>query len=313
MLEDECEEEEKRMDPWDSELGRALRAMKVPTDVLHSETFLDLANRQLKIEDMATLAPALATSTTLTTLFLSQSPIGPNGARHVADAVRNNTTLRKLSMCACGLGDLGARHLAEALKINSALTNLILSSNKIGADGMTALADSLNVNTTLTALILNDSDLNGRHSHWHAAIATALKNNTTLQELSLARCNLDDGAARALAEALRYNTGLKSLSVVGNRFSRSGDAALAESLKDNSTLTCLRVGPLRCAPAILKDAMEINTTIVTLEWSSTEEAAWGFYKEQYDPELDELLRRNRSFRQGVGDTKPARAIPLGPS
>ena len=116
------------------------------------------------------------------------------------------------------------------------LTELWLSDNNLTAAAVAALAEALKMNTTLTELWLSDNNLNAAGA---SALAEALKMNTTLTRLDLSNNNLDAAGAAALAEALKANTTLTLLDLTSNNRNAAGAAALAEALKTNTTLTML--------------------------------------------------------------------------
>ena len=71
-----------------------------------------------------------------------------------------------------------------------------MDGNDIGAEGAAALADALKENTTLTALYLNGNDIGAEGA---AALVDALKENTTLTTLLYLNGNdIDDEGAAAV-------------------------------------------------------------------------------------------------------------------
>eukprot|EP00667_Euglena_gracilis_P035070 EG_transcript_63133 len=71
----------------------------------------------------------------------------------------------------------------------------------------------------------------GRDGPQH--LAAALKENATLQKISLDRNNIGDQGAQHLAAALRQNSTLCELSLYGNNIGVPGAASLAAALKRN--------------------------------------------------------------------------------
>ena len=60
-------------------------ALKALSAYLSQCTIVDLSNSELRRHAVARLAAALAENTTLQSLILRDSNIGPEGARHIAD------------------------------------------------------------------------------------------------------------------------------------------------------------------------------------------------------------------------------------
>ena len=100
--------------------------------------------------------------------------------------------------------------------------------------------------------------------------ATALKHNTTLSELRLEECGLEDEAICELCGGLKWCK-LKTLNLRYNPFGEQGAKSLADVIKDNPTLEelymlgCDKIsgGGLR----YLMDAMRSNTTLKRLTLS----------------------------------------------
>jgi NLR family CARD domain-containing protein 3 len=169
---------------------------------------LDLRMKNIGDEEAKLLAAELATSTTLTWLYLSENRIGNDGAVALADALATNKTLKDLVLWGNGIGDTGITAFGQALMQNYSLGCLSVGGNKFGMVGLTSLADALKSNEGLTRLTL-----------WRNSVG-------------------DDGVA-ILADALTSNTSLKWLDLQYNRIGNEGAAALGEALRINSTLTTL--------------------------------------------------------------------------
>ncbi|XP_015768075.1 PREDICTED: nucleotide-binding oligomerization domain-containing protein 2-like isoform X3 [Acropora digitifera] len=74
-----------------------------------------------------------------------------------------------------------------------------------------------------------------------AVCIETLKTNSTVTELDLCECNIDDANAAELAGMLKANSTWTSLNLSGNNVGAVGADALAKGLKENSTLTSLRL------------------------------------------------------------------------
>jgi hypothetical protein len=90
----------------------------------------------------AALADALATNTSITTIYLANNKIGDVGALAIARALHENITLNAMYLAGNAIGDSGAKTLAAALNENSAVSTIVLFGNKkIGPDGKLALSE----------------------------------------------------------------------------------------------------------------------------------------------------------------------------
>ena len=100
--------------------------------------------------------------------------------------------------------------------------------------------------------------------------ATAIKHNTTLSELRLRGCGLEDDAICELCGGLKWCR-LKTLGLQFNGFGDQGAKSLADVIKDNTTLE--KLGMFGCnnisdgVVQYLMDAMRSNTTLKILTLS----------------------------------------------
>ena len=97
--------------------------------------------------------------------------------------------------------------------------------------------------------------------------ATVLKHNTTLSELRLWGCGLEDEAIYELCGGLKWYR-VKTLYLEGNPFGEQGAKSLADVIKDNTTLE--ELGMNGCGNVsyggmqYLMGAMKSNTTLKML-------------------------------------------------
>ena len=100
--------------------------------------------------------------------------------------------------------------------------------------------------------------------------ATAIKHNTTLSELRLWRCGLEDEAICELCGGLKWCR-LKTLDLGGNPFGEQRAKSLADVIKDNPTLEKLAMyGCDKISDGgveYLMDTMRSNTTLKMLALS----------------------------------------------
>ncbi|GBG24618.1 Leucine-rich repeat serine/threonine-protein kinase 2 [Hondaea fermentalgiana] len=90
--------------------------------------------------------------------------------------------MHKRSFSESTIGDDGAKALADALAKNSSLQTLWLKDNEIGDDGAKALGDALPKNSSLQTLCLFKNNIGDAGAE---ALATALESNEILQGLGL--------------------------------------------------------------------------------------------------------------------------------
>ncbi|XP_015756439.1 PREDICTED: nucleotide-binding oligomerization domain-containing protein 2-like isoform X3 [Acropora digitifera] len=101
-----------------------------------------------------------------------------------------------------------------------------------------------------------------------AVCIDSMKTNSTVTDLSLSFCGIDDASAAALAEQFQENSTLTSLNLSYNAIGEVGVDALAKGLKGNSTLTTLRLSSNAIgnvgADALAKGLKE-NSTLTSLD------------------------------------------------
>ncbi|CAM4805309.1 unnamed protein product [Rotaria magnacalcarata] len=205
----------------------------------HGRDDLSLRSMKLTNADMEIVAYyGILRNMTLTTLNLSWSNIGEEGAAHLANALATNKTLATLDLTYNDIGEDGAAHLANALATNKTLTTLNISENNIGEDGAQHLANALATNKTLTTLDLTYNDI-GEEGAAH--LANALATNKTLTTLDISGNNIGDDGAEHLANALATNKTLTTLDLTYNDIGEDGAAHLSNALATNKTLTRLEL------------------------------------------------------------------------
>lgn len=239
---------------------------KKGADALGSALKVNTALKELHldncgIQDPKGLAKGLKSNRTLKTLVLSRNKFGVAGSNALASALKGNPSLTKLNLCDCDLKDM--KELSNALLANRSLQALDISDNKLGDAVFKPVAVALRVNSTLTVLSLNSCDLadstelsemlkqnrtlevldlsgNPFEGPLGKAMAAVLKANSSLTELRLAYCGLED--MKELAESLTTNRKLRKLDLSHNgTIDNAGSDLLAAALKNNTTLTVLKL------------------------------------------------------------------------
>uniref|UniRef100_A0A3Q0RRT0 Leucine rich repeat containing 34 n=1 Tax=Amphilophus citrinellus TaxID=61819 RepID=A0A3Q0RRT0_AMPCI len=133
--------------------------------------------QRLGDDDVLALCKCLQNSECVTGLDLRYNSITDGGAEHLAELLQGRSSLRCLDLMFNDVQAAGARVLG-----NSSLLSLRLSGNKIGRGG-------------------------------GMEVAGMLQENSTLQELQLADCDLDTVSVMALISALRRNEALRSVDI----------------------------------------------------------------------------------------------------
>lgn len=195
---------------------------------------LNLRFNEIGDAGAAALGRALKSNSSITELHLGGNLIGSDGATQLASSLGQNHTLLSLDLRSNSIEDAGAVAVAHMCKRNRSLVELFLGTNGIGDDGCAALAEALNANSSLERV-----DLQGATAGQKSllALSEALKVNRTLKHLSLdlAEEHAAPGGAAAVANALRSNTSLTELELghVGS-INQAAIAAINGTLRVNS-------------------------------------------------------------------------------
>ena len=171
----------------------------------------------------------------------------------------------------CSLGDAGtkslmrsiSRHIDPHSAVNTHL-DMVLRSSEIYEEGASHIAEVLNNTSIVSGLWLYDNPIGDKELQ---TIFNSLKQNNTLEILSVARCCMTDAGVPSLAEAMNINTTLERLFISGNPIGDKGLQAIFNSLKQNNTLKDLNVSDCGMTDAgvlSLVEAMNINTTLERL-------------------------------------------------
>ncbi|MDP2438370.1 MAG: COR domain-containing protein, partial [archaeon] len=155
--------------------------------LLHCTTLdlLDLSANALTSASASLLATALAGDSrtlSLCTLLLSGNPLGDDGASFLAPAIASSSSLQTLEMSNCGISDCGARDLFRSLRDNTCLRMLRMDANSFGDDAVEVLTESLRGNRCLTHLHLALCRVTDRGT---SLIAALLQDNGLLRWIDL--------------------------------------------------------------------------------------------------------------------------------
>ncbi|KAG8344581.1 putative Leucine Rich repeat [Trypanosoma vivax] len=218
-------------------------------------------NNRLTDDEAAAIGAACAQLPLISVVCLPYNIITSRGAAALADAMQQGfNTLQHLDLSYNSIEGEGAVALAEAAAKHSALATLLLSGNAIGGipgpslksllesqvsqlvkldlertdqdmKSLVYLCRGLVHNTTLTTLNLNRPLMTNPMdvSYVVQHLSLALKENRTLQSLSLAHFNITDTDLELLFLTLR-NSAVVSLSLKGNKLSQASGEPLAELL-----------------------------------------------------------------------------------
>ena len=185
----------------------------------------------------------------------------------------NSPSLKSLSFIdSCLINSQTLCRIIGAIRCNTSLKELCVTFLFLDDDTAVALADMLSHNNTLEILNLENCSINPRAIY---CIANSLKDNTSLEELSLKNSVLKNGdeAAEAFADMLCCNQTLECLDVTCTGITGRGVCCLADALLVNNGLKILGIQANTTEKAGIKalaNMLRCNKTLQVLRWSDKE-------------------------------------------
>jgi NLR family CARD domain-containing protein 3 len=146
------------------------------------------------------------------------------------------------------------------------LKKLDLGGTISNPDQLNAVAETLKYNTNLLELYLDWNDFN--QVAYAKALAYLIRNNRSLQKLSLIDTKLTSTLFIVVADALKENATLSILNLDNNEIGNEGATKLAEVLKSNQglrTLSCENCS-IGSGSKGIGDALCVNRTLQVLTW-----------------------------------------------
>jgi len=172
---------------------------------ISSNEFVD-ASGVVDASGSQAVAGMLEVNRSLLTLNLNNTTLGNDGLHDLAYSLQNNCTLTELSLASIEVTEIF--HFAILLKSYHYLQILDLSYNKIGIQGGNLLAEALRSNTSLKKLDLSSCELMDI-----AQLANMLHTNRSLSALRLGFNNFGNSGGKLLIAALKVNSTLDEISM----------------------------------------------------------------------------------------------------
>lgn len=140
----------------------------------------------------------------------------------------------------------------------------------LGPTEFDAIASLLKENSTVTSLNAADNDIGDLGMH---CVTSLLEVNATLTALNLGNNLIGEAGIASLAEVLKINDKLRELALWRNEFGDIGTATLAAALKDNSALTRLNLEDCAIGPEggkTIGEALRVNKGLTSLDLSENQ-------------------------------------------
>ena len=200
---------------------------------LHS---IDFSDNAFGPDGLKPLVPLISARTSLQTIRLNNTGLGPQGGQILAEALlaahENNVKAKKpsqLRVLVCGRSRLengSMVKLAQAFKSHALLSEIVMPQDGIRPEGIAELLQGLMTCTELEILDLQDNTFTTSGGR---ALAAALPAWTKLKKLNVGDCMLEAKGCLALIDALKSSTipDLEVLNLQYNEMNEDGARALA--------------------------------------------------------------------------------------
>jgi Ran GTPase-activating protein (RanGAP) involved in mRNA processing and transport len=184
-----------------------------------------------------------------------------------------------------------AINLMVALKDNTSAATWIVRNVTLDPKGEMVFNSVLETNAFLKTISL--TELRGSHGQL-MAVPVSLFKNTTLEEITLQQCSLDQAGSQALGQMLRRSRSLKSLTLRKVSVERGGLAPIMAALAESKSLRQLTLGAMELSGSDLREflsAAAVNTslTVLRIETMSLDITS--------APMLARILRQNKHLTE----------------
>jgi hypothetical protein len=227
-------------------------------------------------------------------------------------ALYSNTSIKVLDISRNGLNDIvSAEILRDIFSSNKTMTALDLSVNIFGpiAGVVECIAEGLCSNSTLMEINLSRCHLED------GGVSTLGRNlgsrNTTLQKLTLSLNFMTSTGAGVLLETMEQNSHITDLDLENNALGNEGASLLARSLGNKASPNLTRLSLYDCNIGddgfiALVSALEQNTSLLHLDlrsnWDVSERVFWTLAESL--PEINVLQRLDFDWRPGLTSAMP---------
>ena len=233
-------------------------------------------------------------------LDLSNNTLSDDGAVTISDGLQNNNTLLELNISHNNITNKGLLYCMEAVKNNCTLQVVNITHNNVTRSGFTSIKQCIdnlqpiqiyaswneiswskkNKEHVLMSRISSscapdniEDDVwsyKDRDLSLYMFFSECLKEDDTLQELSMSRNKITSREARMIGEAITVNKTLQKLDISSNSISYDGAAGISDGLKCNISLQELNISLNKITnegAKMIGEAIKVNKTLQKLDIS----------------------------------------------
>jgi hypothetical protein len=268
---------------------------------------------RIGLDDVRLLQTALRNTPTLQILVLTEGTLVSAGLAELAPALYRNTSIKVLDVSGNNLSDMeSAEILRDVLRRNTTMTTLNLSGNKFGetTGAVECIADGLGSNSTLLEIDLSSCEL---EDVGLSTLAQTLgSRNTMLQKLTLSDNSVRSAGVGVLLETMEQNDHhTTNLDLQLNPIGYEGASLLARSLGNNALSNLTNLSLCNCdigddGQITLISALEQNTSLLQLDLrisNGLSERVFLALAESL-PEIKILQRLDLSWCEGLASAMP---------
>eukprot|EP01125_Pyxidicula_operculata_P018083 TRINITY_DN63_c0_g2_i3.p1 TRINITY_DN63_c0_g2~~TRINITY_DN63_c0_g2_i3.p1 ORF type:complete len:938 (-),score=212.57 TRINITY_DN63_c0_g2_i3:267-3080(-) len=289
----------------------AVIGFSLDLEYITSLTSLDISLNSLSSMATQAFSLALHSNTSLLDLNYGENNLKEEEAiESLASAIRSNPSLTTLDLFACGINSDGITVLADALTSNKNLKDLLLSRNKLSDYGASRLFKALETNNSLTKLILDYTFLSDTAI---SSLTGTLKMNTTLKEITLSNNReITEKGGDIILNALRGVAGVGGVvggvGGVGVGVVGGGGSSVNENnsstQRRNSALTTIALGGTKVPDktiSLINQMLKLNSSSSASATSTT----------TVPPHVSEQQNVETAHKEPIATTNSPAAVVVG--
>ena len=257
---------------------------------------LDLSINNIYDDGATAISNVLTSNISLQVLNISHNSITNRGIKKIAEAIQIHSTLQNINISKNHISIEGLLYFMQAVKNDCTLQVVNITHNNVTRSGFTSIKQCIeNLHQIQICTSWNEINKNGElvskiyiscaqdnneedvwsfeeydHDHLVMCLSECLKEDNTLQNLTLQYMKITSEGAKKIGEAIQVNTKLQKLDICSNTISDDGAAAISDGLKNNNSLQELEMSSNNITSEGAKkigEAIQVNTTLQKLNIS----------------------------------------------